>query len=80
MSIKKGVDLKLNVKPVFVDFTHEYVYEGPCRFGQGDALTPEYDRFLNGEIYKGFVADARAHMPECQSYGACAGEKLYRRI
>lgn len=65
MSIEKGIDLKLNVKPVFVDFTHEYVYEGPCRFGQGDALTPEYDRFLNGEIYKGFVAAARAHMPEC---------------
>ncbi len=63
--VKKGIEMKLNVKPVFIDFTHEYVYEGPCRFGQGDTLKPEYDRFLNGEIFKGFVQAAQANVPEC---------------
>ena len=64
MDIVKGLDMKLNVKPVFVDFSHDYVYEGPCRFGQGDALSPEFDRFVNGEIYKGFINAARENMPE----------------
>lgn len=65
MSIIKGIDTKLNVKPIFIDFTHEYVYEGPCRFGQGESLTPEFDRFLNGEIYNGFIQTAKNHMPDC---------------
>lgn len=65
MEIVRGIDIKLNVKPVFIDFSHDYVYEGPCRFGQGDALTPEYDRFVNGEIFKSFISAARANMPDC---------------
>ena len=67
MEIVKGIEMKLNVKPVFVDFSHDYVYEGPCRFGQGDALTPEYDRLVNGEIFKGFVNSAKANVPDCVS-------------
>lgn len=63
MSIRKGIECQLNVKPVFVDFTHEYVYEGPCRFGQGDSLTPEFDKFLNNEVYKAFLAQVREHVP-----------------
>lgn len=65
MEIMKGIDLKLNVKPVFIDFSHDYVYEGPCRFGQGDALTPQYDRLVNGEIFKGFVDCANKNVPDC---------------
>lgn len=64
MAVNKGIEMKLNVKPVFIDFTHEYAYEGPCRFGQGDALKPEFDVFLNGEIYKGFQAKAAEYAPD----------------
>ncbi len=60
----RSVDTKLNVKPVFVDFNHDYVYEGPCRFGEGDGLTPEFDRFLSGEISKGFFAMTQHQMPD----------------
>ena len=28
MSINKGIDIKLNVKAIFIDFTHDYAYEG----------------------------------------------------
>jgi len=42
-NIKKGKDIKLNVRPVTVCVYHEYVFEGPCRFGTGDQLTKEYD-------------------------------------
>ena len=66
MEIKnRWSSMKLNVKPVFIDFTHEYVYEGPCRFGQGDSLKPEYDQMVSGEIYKGFLHSVSEHMPEC---------------
>lgn len=64
MEIRKGIDMKLKVKPVFIDFTHEYAYEGPCRFGQGDGLKPEFDILLNGEIYKGFLENVKANIPE----------------
>lgn len=63
MGISKGIEMKLNVKPVFIDFTHEYAYEGPCRFGQGDGLKPEFDVFLNGEIYKEFMEMVAASAP-----------------
>lgn len=61
----KWSNVKLNVKPVFIDFTHEYVYEGPCRFGRGDSLTPEYDMMASSEIYKGFLQGLSESMPEC---------------
>lgn len=64
MKINKGINIKLNVKPIFVDVTHEYAYEGPCRFGQGDGLKPEFDIFLNGEIYKGFIANVTENIPD----------------
>ena len=36
-NIKKGKDIKLRVRPVTISIYHEYVFEGPCRFGRGDA-------------------------------------------
>ncbi len=60
----RSVDTKLNVKPIFADFTHQYVYEGPCRFGQGESLTPEYDMMMNGEMSKGFFAQVQNEMPD----------------
>ena len=39
MKICKAKDTKLVVQPVIGIMVHEYVFEGPCRFGGGDALT-----------------------------------------
>lgn len=64
-NIRKGIEMKLKIKPVFVDFTHQYVYEGPCRFGQGDALTPEFDQMVSTEIYKDFVKTINENVPDC---------------
>ena len=55
---------KLNLRPIFVEMSHLYVYEGPCRFGQGDELTPEFDQSLNAEMYKGFLEDIRNNIPD----------------
>ena len=47
--IKKTIDTVLNVRPIFVGIQHLYFYEGPCRFGEGDELMPEYDAMMNQE-------------------------------
>ena len=35
--IKRGLDIKLNVKPIFLGIVHKFYYEGPCRFAKGEA-------------------------------------------
>ena len=46
--IAKNIDVKLNVRPIYIGLVHEYAYEGPCRFGEGDALEKEYDQMVTG--------------------------------
>ncbi|MEA4853437.1 MAG: fucose isomerase [Christensenella sp.] len=62
--IKKASEEKLNVKPVFIALVHKYFYEGPCRFGKGDALQPGYDEILEREMYKQFQKDVKEYMPQ----------------
>ena len=38
--IKQSMNVKLNVKPIFVMFAHKYYYEGPCRMSGGETLNP----------------------------------------
>lgn len=63
MSITPITAVKLNVRPVYIDMSHLYVYEGPCRFGQGEELTYEFDRAMNEETNKAFLADIAANVP-----------------
>lgn len=63
MAVKMGKDVILYVRPVYIDFIHEYVYEGPCRFGSGDELTPEYDKMQAEEMYQRFISNVKAHLP-----------------
>ena len=61
-NIKKGKDIKLNVRPVTVCVYHEYVFEGPCRFGTGDQLTKEYDVMHAHELHNKFIEDVKANL------------------
>lgn len=54
MSINKGINVKLNIQPVFGALIHEYVFEGPCRFGTGDQLTKPFDQMVSAESFKTF--------------------------
>jgi L-fucose isomerase-like protein len=54
MSINKGIDLKLNVKPSYFHLIHESAYEGPCRTGIGEQLTKEFDQKIGEEKFKNF--------------------------
>ena len=63
--IKNVMDVKLNVKPVFVMFAHKYYYEGPCRMAGGDALQPGFDTMVNGAIFNGTMEGMKFAMPDC---------------
>lgn len=51
MSIKKTVNQKLNVKPIFSHLIHSSSYEGPCRIGESYQLTPEYDKNIGEQTF-----------------------------
>lgn len=61
--IRRGLDVKLNVKPIFLGLQHNYYYEGPCRFAKGEALTPEYEAILAQELKDKFFEDVKANLP-----------------
>ena len=52
--VNKTQDIKLNIKPVVFGLIHEYVFEGPCRFGHGDELTTEFDEARTAQIAAGW--------------------------
>ena len=52
MGVKTTNDIKLVIQPVHSVMVHEYVFEGPCRFGSGDELTVEFDRMNGAEGLK----------------------------
>ena len=60
--IAKGKDVKINVRPVTVCIYHEYVFEGPCRFGVGDQLTKEFDLMSAAEKHKAFIDSVEEHL------------------
>ena len=64
MSITSIQDVRLNVKPIYIDMSHLYVYEGPCRFGRGEELTYEFDKAMNAEINKTFLRGIRENVPD----------------
>ena len=35
--IKKGIEIKLNVQPIYIGLVHKYFFEGPCLLYTSDA-------------------------------------------
>ena len=54
----------LRCRLVFFDIWHELAYEGPCRFGKGPELEPEFDKMINNEAYKGIQMGIKMNLPE----------------
>lgn len=61
--IRKADDVKLNVLPLLIGCEHKYYYEGPCRFGQGEALQPGYDRLANAQKWETFLTKLKECSP-----------------
>ena len=62
--IKKACDIKLNVRPILLGMEHRYFYEGPCRFGKGEALEVGYDKIANEQLFDAFLTDVTNCLPE----------------
>ena len=54
--IDRPIDMKLNVRPVYNALIHMVAFEGPCRFGDKDELTQEFDTLSAQEGFKRFCA------------------------
>ncbi len=62
--IKKASDITLNVRPLLITCEHLFYYEGPCRFGKGEALQPGYDRLANAQKAESFLKALKDCAPE----------------
>lgn len=58
----KPIDVKVNVKPVFAQLIHSGSYEGPCRVGREEDLTPEADRERGRMGFDAFVQGLRENL------------------
>ena len=50
--MKRAIDVKINIKPIFANRTHTAFWEGPCRVGRPEELSPEYERRTGREQCK----------------------------
>ena len=50
--MKRGIDIKLNVRPIFLSLVHQTVFEGPCRFGHDEELEMAYDQMVEAELFE----------------------------
>ncbi len=62
--IKKGIDIKLNVKPAYLHLIHQHEYEGPCRTGPSEQLTTEFDIKIGKEKFENFKKDLKTRYPK----------------
>lgn len=62
--IKRGIDIKLNVRPVYTGLQHKYFFEGPCRFDPPEQLTPEADEMINAQFSQSFFDLCREHLAD----------------
>ena len=62
--IKKGIDVKLNVRPIFLSLVHLTVFEGPCRFGHDEELETAYDQMMEAELYEVFKQDLKKYLSD----------------
>ena len=63
MAIKRAIDVKVRIKPVVTQLIHSAAYEGPCRVGRPEELTPEADQARGQKAFEEFVEGLRASLP-----------------
>ena len=73
MSITRAFDVKLKVLPLLSFAEHLYYYEGPCRFGMGEALEPGYDRLANAQKQAAFLDNLKTHAGDAKAQAFIAG-------
>ena len=62
--IKKGIEIKLNVQPIYIGLVHKYFFEGPCRMAPTEQLTPEFEAMMQPMMGQGSFADVQGHLKD----------------
>jgi len=62
MSARRAMDVKVKVKPVFVELIHSGVYEGPCRIGKKENIDPARERQAAKEGFEKWMNDLRSRI------------------
>ena len=57
--MKKGIEMQLNVRPIYVGLQHKYFFEGPCRMDITENLTPEADAMITAQFAHGFFQQSK---------------------
>ena len=50
--MKRAIDVRVNVKPIFSNMVHSGIWEGPCRVGTKEELDPLYEKRTGKEQFK----------------------------
>ena len=63
--MKYAMDVKVNVKPVFSNLVHTAIWEGPCRVGTEEELSPVYERRAGREQFKIWAEELKKELGAC---------------
>lgn len=63
--MKRAMDVKINVKPIFSNVVHTAVWEGPCRVGTEEELSPQYESRVGREQCKEWVSQLQQNLAPC---------------
>ena len=64
--IKSPLEEKIVVKPILWTMYHIHAYQGPCRYGQGYALTTEADMEVAQKEYNRFLERIQIGRASCR--------------
>ena len=64
--MKRGIDIKLNARPIFLSLVHQTVFEGPCRFGHDEELEMAYDQMVEAELFEQYKKDLKKYITDPQ--------------
>ena len=60
--MKKAMDVRINIKPVYSNLVHSAIWEGPCRVGAVEELDPRYEVRAGLEKMKVWYNELKAHV------------------
>jgi len=63
--MKRAIEVKINVKPIFSNVVHTSIWEGPCRVGTPEELSPEYESRVGREQCRVWADTLRSQIGNC---------------
>jgi L-fucose isomerase-like protein len=60
ITLRNAMDVTVNVKPVYLNLVHSAVYEGPCRVGTTETLSPEADKKRGWKAFNEFTEEIKS--------------------